>query len=249
MSGRLEGKKAVIVGGASEMAGAVNKLFLKEGADLFLIDFDQKGMEAFRAECPEQAPRILTCQADVTKPEQMEKAMSEAVNAMGRIDILVNIAGIIRHHPITEMSYDDWNKVIQVNLTGYFNSCKNAVPYMMERGYGRIVNVASIGGRTGRPGCGCNYTASKAGVVGLTQALAKELAPWSITVNAVAPGPLKGRMFYSMTQEQQAGLEAGIPLGHLGSMEDIAYAILFLASDEASYATGEVVDINGGLYI
>jgi NAD(P)-dependent dehydrogenase (short-subunit alcohol dehydrogenase family) len=249
MALRLPGKKAVIVGGASDMAQAANRIFLEEGADLFLIDFNETALREFKESEPEYAGRIHLYPADVTSPEQIEKAFQTAEEVMGRIDILVNIAGIIRHHPITEMSYEDWNAVLRVNLTGYFHTCKNAVPYMKAQRYGRIVNIASIGGRTGRPGCGCNYSASKAGVVGLTQALAKELAPWSITVNAVAPGPLKGKMFYSMTKEQQEKLEEGIPLGELGEMDQVAYAILFLASDEASYATGEVFDINGGLYI
>lgn len=249
MGGRLEQKKAVIVGGASDLARTANALFLREGAELFLIDFDAEALNAIQAEAAERGQKLSACRADITRPEQVEAAMDRAAGELGRIDILVNTAGIIRHAPITQMSCEDWNAVIQVNLTGYFNSCKYAVPRMQAQNYGRIVNIASIGGRTGRPGCGCNYSASKAGVIGLTQALAKELAPWSITVNAVAPGPLKGRMFYSMTPEQQASLEAGIPLGHLGDMEHIAYAVLFLASDEAAYATGEVLDVNGGLYI
>jgi Dehydrogenases with different specificities (related to short-chain alcohol dehydrogenases) len=120
---------------------------------------------------------------------------------------------------------------------------------MKEQKYGRIVNVASVGGRTGRPGVGVNYAASKAGIIGLTQTLARELAPWNITANAVAPGPLKGRLFLGMAPELIENLEKGIPLGRVGEMDEVAYALLYLASDEASWTTGEVLDVNGGAYI
>ena len=130
MALRLPGKKAVIVGGASDMAQAANRIFLEEGADLFLIDFNETALREFKESEPEYAGRIHLYPADVTSPEQIEKAFQTAEEVMGRIDILVNIAGIIRHHPITEMSYEDWNAVLRVNLTGYFHTCKNAVPYM-----------------------------------------------------------------------------------------------------------------------
>lgn len=240
---------AVIVGGASEMAFATGSMFLKEGASIFLIDCNEKGLSAFKDSCPEYENHIWAFTANVTSFEQMSLAMAAAEKTMGRIDILLNTAGIIRHHPIDEMALEDWQDVINVNLTGYFNSCKSAVPYMKKQHYGRIVNISSIGGRTGRPGVGVNYAAAKAGVIGMTMLLAKELAPFSITVNAIAPGPLKGKLFDSMTPENQKSLSAGIPLGFLGDMNQIAYAITYLASDESAYATGEVLDINGGLYM
>ncbi len=246
---RLENKMAVIVGGASEMAMAAGRMFLKEGASLFLIDCNEKGMADFKNDLPAYAGRITTYTADVTSCEQMGGAMAAAEKKLGRIDILVNTAGIIRHHPIDEMTFEDWQSVINVNLTGYFNSCKGAVPYMKKCNYGKIVNISSIGGRTGRPGVGVNYAAAKAGIVGMTMLLAKELASSHITVNAIAPGPLKGKMFDSMTPENQKNLSVGIPLGFLGDMDQIAYAITYLASDESAYATGEVLDINGGLYM
>lgn len=249
MSQRLLGKKIVVIGGASEMAQAANELFLEAGAELMLVDYNEKALEEIQQNLSAYEGRVSVFQADVTKPEQVESAIQTAVQRLGKLDVLVNIAGIIRHHPVDEMSYEDWCAVLNVNLTGYFLTCKYAVPYMKAQKYGRIVNIASIGGRTGRPGCGCNYAASKAGVVGLTQTLAKELGPWSITVNAIAPGPLKGKMFYSMTEKQQKDLGAGIPLGDLGEMKQVGYAIMFLASDEASHITGEVLDVNGGLYI
>jgi len=246
---RLSKKKAVIVGGASEMANTANKMFLSEGASIFLIDFNETALDAVTKELSEYKDQIFTFAADVRSYEQMETAMNQAEKVMGRIDILVNCAGIIKHSSIDEMNPEDWQSVINVNLTGYFNSCKSVTPIMKKQEYGRIVNISSIGGRTGRPGCGCNYAASKAGIVGLTQTLAKELAPCKITANVIAPGPLKGRMFYSMEPERQRRLEADIPLGYLGDMEQVAYAMIFLASDESAYITGEVLDVNGGLYI
>ena len=240
---------AVIVGGASEMALAAGSMFLKEGASIFLIDCNEKGLLAFKERYPEYDDHIWTHIANVTSLEQIDMAIAAAEKAMGRIDILLNTVGIIRHRPIDEMSFEDWQDVINVNLTGYFNACKCVVPYMKKQHYGRIVNISSIGGRTGRPGVGVNYAAAKASIVGMTMLLAKELAPFSITVNAIAPGPLKGNMFDSMSPENQKSLSAGIPLGFLGDMTQIAYAITYLASDESAYATGEVLDINGGLYI
>ncbi len=246
---RLKNKKAVIVGGASEMALAASSMFLREGAGIFLIDCDEKGLMAFKDTFSDYAHHIWTHTADAASYEQVSSAMAAAEKAMGRIDILVNTVGIIRHNPIDEMTFEDWQAVINVNLTGYFNACKSAVPYMKLQNYGRIVNISSIGGRTGRPGVGVNYAASKAGIVGMTMLLAKELASHHITVNAIAPGPLKGKMFDSMTMENQNNLSAGIPLGFLGDMDQIAYAITYLASDESAYTTGEVLDINGGLYM
>lgn len=227
------------------MARTANRILAEEGAELFLIDVNRQALEAYRNEYP--WARI--CPADASDYGQMEAAMRRAQEELGRIDILLNVCGIIRHLPIDEMAEEDWQKVIDVNLTGYFHSCKCVVPYMKAERYGRIVNISSLGGRTGRPGVGVNYAASKAGVIGMTQLLARELAPWNITVNAIAPGPLQGEMFSSMTKENQNRLAEGIPLGFLGNMEQIAYGIVYLASDESSYTTGEVLDINGGIYI
>ena len=187
--------------------------------------------------------------ADARKYEEIEAALEAAMKEFGRIDILVNCAGILIHKPIDVLTIQEWQDVIDINLTGIFNSCKAVTPGMKERKYGRIVNISSIGGRTGRPGVGVNYAAAKAGIVGLTQTLARELAPWEITANVIAPGPLKGRMFFGMEQHLIDGLIKNIPLGRVGEMDEIAYAILYLASDEAGWTTGEVLDVNGGAYI
>ena len=145
------------------------------------------------------------------------------------------------------MSDEDWQAVIDVNLTGVFHSVKSVVPIMKKQRQGHIVLISSIGGRTGRPGVGVNYAASKAGVNGMAMNLAYALGPWNINVNSIAPGPLKGRMFLTMKPEQVEKLSSGCPLGRIGEMSDIAAAIAYLGSDEASWTTGEVLDVNGGL--
>ena len=230
---RLQNKVAVFVGGGSEIASAAVKMFIKEGAKALLADYNAQELGKAAA-LADTGDAVQTCVADVRSLADMENAMRSAHEAFGSVDIVVNCAGIILHKPIDEMVPEEWQRVLDVNLTGVFNSCKAATPYMKKQKYGRIVNVSSISGRTARPGNGVNYAASKAGVIALTQTLARELAPWNITVNAVAPGPLKGRMFHGMAPELVENLEKGIPLGRVGEMDEIAYALLFLASDESS---------------
>lgn len=249
---RLQNKVALIVGGASDIGCATGIKFLREGASVVLADLNPDALDATTQRLSAQTgldKQLHTIVADVTVPQQMDQAVAQTLARFGRLDILVNCAGIIRHSPIDEMRYEDWADVLQINLTGTFNACKAAVTVMKQQRYGRIVNISSLGGRTGRPGVGVNYAASKAGVVGLTQLLAKELAPAQITVNAVAPGPLKGKLFDSMAPHLQESLQAGIPLGRVGEMDEVASAILYLSSDEASWVTGEILDINGGVYI
>ncbi len=162
---------------------------------------------------------------------------------------MINCAGVLKPAPIEQLDLNAWQNVIDVNLGGCFHACKAVTPIMKKQKSGRIINVSSLGGRTGRPGVGVNYAASKAGMIGLTQALAIELAPDNITVNAVAPGPLKGRMFSSLAEETQERLQSSIPLGRVGEMDEVASAILFLAGKDAGWITGEVLDINGGAFI
>jgi len=244
----FENKVVVIVGGASEMAAATYRAFIEKGASVVLIDCDEQTLEQTAETCA-QKQRLSTYCADIRDFEEVQSVFDNIIHEQGQIDALLNCAGIIKHSPIDVMSPSDWQSVLDTNLTGIFNTCKAVTPYMKDKGSGRIVNISSIGGRTARPGVGVNYAASKAGIIGLSQALARELANWNITVNVVAPGPLNGRMFNGMRQELIDELQSSIPLKRLGEMSDIVPAILYLFSDEASWITGEVIDINGGLFI
>lgn len=246
---RFTDKVIMITGGAGDMAGVTAKRLLSEGAKLVLTDYNDECMIPFLEELKElgYGDRVVAKGADVRDMDACRKVADFGRAAFGRIDGLVATAGIIRHHPIDEMPEQDWKDVIDINLTGMFHSVKAVVPGMKEQGYGRIVLVSSLGGRTGRPGVGVNYAASKAGVVGMTMLLGYELGPWNITVNSVAPGPLKGKMFSSMTKENIERLQSGTRIPRLGEVDEIAAAIAFLASDESGWTTGEVLDINGGL--
>lgn len=246
---RLKDKIAVFMGGASDIATATAARFLEEGATIVLADFDQKAFDRVKDNYVGKESKIRMYTADVRDYEQVKSVIDKTLAEFGRVDILVNCAGILIHKPIDVLTVKEWQDVIDIDLTGMFNSCKAVVPSMKEHKYGRIVNISSVGGRTGRPGVGVNYAAAKAGIVGMTQTLAKELAPFKITTNAIAPGPLKGRMFYSMEKHAVEVLEQTIPLGRVGEMDEIAYAIIYLASDEASWTTGEVLDVNGGCFI
>jgi len=188
------------------------------------------------------------CQANVNDPEQVNMMRDDVVKQFGRIDILVNNAGIIRDKSFTKMTPNMWTEVLTVNLDGAFYCTKAVIDGMLGRKFGRIVNMSSIVGRMGNRGQ-ANYAASKAGLIGLTQALAKEFAGKGVTVNAVAPGFVETDMLRSVPKEVMDRILAQIPLGRLGKASEVAGAVAYLVSEDGDYITGQVIDINGGLYI
>lgn len=240
-------KVFVIVGGASDLATATGLKIVDSSGTLCLIHHNQQSLDRV---LPNYGDHPVSCHvADVTDFTALNDGFSTILRKYGRIDVMINCAGVLKPAPIEELSLETWQQVIDVNLSGAFYACKAVAPIMQSQKSGRIINVSSLGGRTGRPGVGVNYAASKAGMIGLTQALAVELAPCNITVNAVAPGPLKGRMFSSLPQETQERLQGNIPLGRAGEMDEVAAAIMFLAGPDSGWITGEVLDINGGVFI
>ncbi|WP_434310224.1 SDR family NAD(P)-dependent oxidoreductase [Hominifimenecus sp. rT4P-3] len=245
----LKGKTVWMTGGGGDLATSAAKLFLQEGACVVLTVSSEEKIPLTRERYPEAADCLEVVKGDVRILEEMEAAAKRTVERFGSLDILVTCAGAIRHAPIDEMSMKDWQDIVDINLTGTFCACKAAVPFMKRQGGGRIVNVSSIAGRTGRPGNGVNYAASKAGVDGLTKLLAAQLAPFHINVNGVAPGPMKGSMFQRMTPEQQAASGKNVPLGRIGELEEVAWAIRYLVSEEAAWITGAILDVNGGMYM
>ncbi|MCE8423676.1 MAG: 3-oxoacyl-ACP reductase FabG [Candidatus Methanoperedens sp.] len=188
------------------------------------------------------------CQANVSDIDQVGRMKEEVMSQFGRVDILVNNAGIVRDKSFAKMTHDMWNDVMSVNLDGSFYCTKAFIEGMVERKYGRIVNISSVIGRMGNFGQ-ANYSASKAGMIGLTKALAKEFAGKGITVNAIAPGFIETDMVKGVPQEAMDKIVAKIPLGRLGKASEVAGTVAYLASPEADYITGQVIDINGGLYI
>lgn len=174
-------------------------------------------------------------------------AVQKGVEWFGKIDILVTTAGILRHHPIDLLTEKDWKDVVDVNLTGTYNSVKSVAGHMKDRRYGRIVLISSIGGRTGPSGVGVNYAATKGGVVGMTQLLGYELGPWNITVNWCGPRPHRRRYVYLPFLPKSRSRAGGDPAGTVGTFDDVAAAVAYLGSDDASWTTGEVLDVNGGL--
>jgi len=192
--------------------------------------------------------RAILCQAHVGRMDEVIKMRDKAVAEFGKIDILVNNAGIVKDKSFVKMTSEMWDDVISVNLTGTFNCTKAVIDGMLERRYGRIVNISSVIGRMGNRGQ-ANYAASKAGIIGLTQTLAKEFADKGVTVNAVAPGFIGTDMLKSVPDKIMEKILAQIPMGRLGKPEEIASAVTYLVSPEAGYITGQVIDINGGLYI
>lgn len=239
----LTGKTALVTGASGGIGGAIAKVLHGRGATVTLSGTRREALDAVAAELGQRV-HVATCNlGDAASVEQLAK---EAETAMGSIDILVNNAGLTRDGLILRMKDEDWQTVIDVNLTAAFRLSRAAVRGMMKRRWGRIVNITSIVGATGNPGQ-VNYAASKAGMIGMTKSLAAEVASRSITVNCVAPGFIASAMTDALNDEQKGRILASIPMGRMGSAEEVAAAVLYLASEEAAYVTGHTMHVNGGM--
>jgi len=247
---RLEGKKAVITGGASGFGRETALLFAREGADVVLLDLNLEGAGEVAAEIEALGRKAYPIQCDVSREDSVKSAFARAFQSLGVIDILINIAGFGRGGwNIQDLSLEQWKKLIDVNLQGVFLCCREVVPHMEERNYGKIVNIASICGQCGRK-VAVDYGSSKAGVIGLTRALAMQVAKSGVNVNAIAPGPILTPIFEkNYTPDQIKVLMDTIPFRRMGTTMDVANLFLFLASDESGWITGECVAINGGAYM
>jgi 3-oxoacyl-[acyl-carrier protein] reductase len=241
---KLENKVAIITGGARGIGKAAAEVFTQEGATVIIWDMLEAGEETAQ-ELREKGFSCEFMKISVTDVPAIEAAAREVRERFGKIDILINNAGITRDKTLLKMSYVEWQQVIDINLTGVFNCTKTIVPYMVEQQYGRIICTSSIVGVHGNFGQ-TNYAATKAGVIAMCRTWAKELGKYNITANAVAPGFIKTDMTDAIPDEVKAASIRQIPAGRMGEPKDIANAYLFLASDEASFVSGQVLGVNGG---
>jgi len=241
----LKDKIALITGSGKGIGRSTALEFAKEGALIFLNDIDSEILKNTRQDIKNLGNKCFTVNADVSNYNEVKKMFEYILKEAGRIDILVNNAGILRDKTLHKMSNEDWEAVIKVNLNSIYNCCKEAVVIMRENNYGKIINISSIAALTGNFGQ-TNYAASKAGVIGFTKSLALETAKKGITVNAVAPGFIDTDMLASIPVDVKENFISKIPMGRLGLPEEVARLVVFLASDNANYITGQVININGG---
>ena len=239
----LTGKTALVTGASGGIGGAIAKALYDAGATVGLSGTRVEPLEALAAELGERA-HVLPC--NLSDAEAVEALPKQAIEAVGGLDILVNNAGITKDQIFMRMSDEDWAKVIEVNLTSTMRLCRAVMRPMMKSRWGRIVNISSIVGATGNPGQ-VNYAASKAGMVGMTKSIAYEVASRGITANCVAPGFIATAMTDKLTDEQKGKINAQIPASRMGTPEEIAAAVLYLASPEAGYVTGTTLHVNGGM--
>jgi 3-oxoacyl-[acyl-carrier protein] reductase len=239
----LDGKTALVTGATGGIGGAIAKALHAQGATVGISGRNEGKLNELKNELGD---RVFVLPADLSTNEGIEGLIKSAEDAMGQIDILVNNAGLTRDGLSMRMKDEDWQQVIDVNMTATFKLAQAVQRGMMKRRWGRIINIASVVGVTGNPGQ-CNYVASKAGMIGWSKAMAAEVASRNITVNCVAPGFIATAMTEVLTDDQKAKINATIPAGKMGSSEDIAGAVAYLASEEAGYVTGSTVHVNGGM--
>lgn len=243
----LEGKVALVTGAGRGIGRAIAEELAKRGADVVLADRMLEGAQQSAAEIAAQTGRqTMAVEVDVSSLESAKAMVEQAMSRFGKVDILVNNAGITRDDLIMRMEEADWDAVIDINLKGAWNCSKAVIRAMMKQRYGRIVNISSVSGLAGQAGQ-TNYSASKAGLIGLTKALAREVASRQITVNAVAPGFVPTALTVDLPEELKESMMKITPLGRMGKPEEIAYAVAFFASDEAAYITGQVLSVDGGM--
>jgi len=243
-----KGKVAIVTGASRGIGRSIALALAAEGARIVAVDMAPEGVEALAAEIKGAGGEALAVQGNVTLTADAERMVEAAVEAFGRVDILVNNAGITRDGLLLRMKDEDWDAVLNVNLKGAFLCSRAASKVMAKQRYGRIINIASIVGQMGNAGQ-ANYCASKAGLMGLTKSNARELAKRNVTVNAVAPGFIATDMTEALPEKVRQELAAQIPLERLGSADDIANAVVFLAAERSGYITGQVIGVNGGMYM
>ena len=239
----LTGKNALITGASGGIGGEIAKALHSAGATVAISGTRLEPLQALAAELGDRV-HVLTC--NLSDPEAVEALPKQAIEAMGSVDILVNNAGITRDNLFMRMSDDEWNSVIDVNLTATMRLCRGVLRGMMKSRWGRIVNISSVVGTTGNPGQG-NYAASKAGMIGMSKSLAYEVASRGITVNAIAPGFITTAMTDKLNDDQKSKILTQVPAGRMGDAAEIAAATLYLASSEAGYVTGATLHVNGGM--
>lgn len=242
----LSGKTALITGASRGIGKEIAILYLQHGASVFYIDLEDGGaLDEFKTLAKNNA-KVGFCAANVSKEEEVQRAIKEVYEQVESVDVLVNNAGITRDNLLFRMSADEWNSVIQVNLSSVFLLSREIGRRMIRQKSGAVINIASIVGIIGNGGQ-VNYSASKAGVIGFTKSMAREVASRNVRVNAIAPGFIRTKMTDKLTEEQRNALQVNIPLGRIGDPDEVAKVALFLASDLASYLTGQVIHVTGGL--
>ena len=244
----MEEKKVVVVTGASRGIGKEIALKYAENGYNVAINYvsDKTNVEELEKEFKEKAAEALIVKADVSKSEQVQEFIKAVIEKYGKIDVLVNNAGITRDMLLMRMKEEDFDKVIEINLKGTFLVTKEVVPYMMKKRDGKIISLSSVVGVTGNAGQ-CNYSASKAGIIGFTKSIAKELASRNIRANAVAPGFIDTDMTNVLSDEVKENINKQIPMRRMGTAREIANVVYFLGSEESSYITGQVINIDGGM--
>jgi len=244
----FSGKISIVTGASQGIGEAIAVNLAQNGAETILVDIQKQKLDLVVRKIEDQGGKAFAYEADVTDTNQVTELVDRLIQNHGTLHHLVNNAGITRDNLLMRMKEEEWDSVLAVNLKGVFNFSKALIRHMIRNRYGRIVNISSVVGLIGNPGQ-TNYSASKAGVLGLTKSLAREVASRGITVNAVAPGFIATAMTDSLPEEVQKQFLGVIPLGRFGTPEEVAQAVRFLLSDEASYITGQVININGGMYM
>jgi 3-oxoacyl-[acyl-carrier protein] reductase len=243
---KFAGKVAIVTGAARGIGKSIALTLAREGADVVVTDVDLEGAQQVVQEIEGLGRKAKAIQADVSQREAVRRLVSEAVSSFGKIDILVNNAGIIRRGTFLEHDPQDWEKVLSVNLGGTFNCAKEVVPLMVKQGEGKIINISSVVGKMGDIASAPSYGTSKGAMNTFTKSLARELAPYGINVNAVAPHAIETDMSREWSEEKRRQIVEAIPMKRLGKPEEVAEVVAFLASDGAGFITGQILDVNGG---
>lgn len=244
----FKGKNVLVTGAAQGIGRAIALSFAACGANVAIIDMNVQGAQETRSLIEKEGGGSVVIRADVSNIDTVKEAVEKVVSLWGSVDILINNAGIVSPKPFLETTQQEWDKIMAVNLKGVYNTCFTVLPGMIEQKYGKIINVASIAGKTGGGFFGNTlYGTSKAGVIALTKGVAREAGPHGINVNAICPGPIETQMLADCPEETRERILSGVPLRKFGEPQDIANMAIFLASDLASHVTGEITDVDGGI--